>query len=315
MKKITLLFAIVALSISSSAQVLNPGFETWVPNNETTTTYQMPQHWVTGDIFITLLNEIFGNPGYTVHSVTQTGASHSGNYAVQIGVDVSSYGDTVGGIIFYCDSATRMVSSIFGDGTTPGFPYSSRPANLTGWYKWNRIGNDTASVVVIMTKWNTTTQSRDTVVDVENFYITTAMSAWTNFSVPLPYLLNVYPDTIFMALGNASGIPHPGSVFTVDDLALTGSVPIGINEAGTTDAAVFIAPNPFTEQATLTIKNNFVSAATFEMYDVLGNKVRQLGDLSGSSFTIDREGLPAGIYFYTLTENNTVVATGKVSVE
>lgn len=74
-------------------------------------------------------------------------------------------------------------------------------------------------------------------------------------------------------------------------------------------------PNPFVDQATLKLSNAQITNGKLEIYDVLGNKVRQVENLSGSSFIISREGLPAGIYFYTLIAENALIATGKLSVE
>ncbi len=295
------------MCISVTAQVQNPGFETWVPNNETSQTYQTPQNWVTSDILITMLNELFGNPGYVVNSVSQT-AGHSGNYAVQMNVATSNAGDDVAGLIFYGDSVSTVI------GSNPGMPFVTRPANITGWYKWNNVGSDSAGIYLIMTKWNTTTQSRDTIAEKEQ-YITASAAAWTQFTFPITYSLGMYPDTIFMAFGNASSVPNIGSVFTLDDVAFTGSVPIGVNDLSAGQVAVTAMPNPFTQQATLKIEDAQLSNGTFEMYNMLGNKVRVISNISGSSFIIDREGLSSGMYFYTLTGDDGFVATGKLSVE
>lgn len=297
------------MSFTASAQVyLNAGFETWVSNTETPHTYQMPQRWLTNDVLVTFLNELFGNNGYVVNSVSQTSSAHSGNYAVQMGVAVSNYSDTVGGSILYCNTASDILMD------QAGLPFASRPANYTGWYKWNRVGGDSAAVFLIMTKWNSSTHTRDTVANEENYIINSA-AAWTQFSFPITYLMNVNPDTIFVAAGNASNSPNVGSVFTVDDFGFMGTVPIGINEAPAMIAAVSVFPNPFAEQATLNIKDVQLSNGKIELFDVLGNKVRSMENLSGNNFIISREGLPAGIYFYTVTEENTLLATGKIDCQ
>ncbi len=314
MKKITFFIAFVITSLSASAQtILNPGFETWVPNNETGNTYQMPEHWVTTDILVTYLNELFGNPGYSLNGVSSA-AGHTGNDAVQMSVAVSSMGDTVAGGVYYCDSATAMIETLLGGPEALGFPLNTRPANLTGWYKWTNVGNDSAFVIAVMTKWNTTTQSRDTVA-LGGLDIITSAAPWTAFSVPIIYGIGVNPDTVFIYAGNNSSLPTIGSVFTIDDLAFTGLVPIGINETASTHASVAVMPNPFSEQATLKLDNTQIENGKLEMYDVLGNKVREIQNLSGSSFIISREELPAGIYFYMISEGNALIASGKLSVE
>jgi hypothetical protein len=274
----------------------------------------MPQRWLTSDILTTYLNDIFGNPGYVVNSVSQT-TGHSGNYAVQMSVDASNMGDTVAGTIFYCDSASTLLMNAFGGNVTPGFPFSTRPANFTGWYKWLRFGGDTAGTYLVMTKWNASTHSRDTVAEISAHYLTTPMTAWTQFSVPITYLMNVNPDTLFLAAGIISSTPHIGSLFTLDDLAFNGSVPIGINDVTVATSSASVMPNPFTDNATLTLNNTQVQNGKLEIYDMLGNKVRQQENLSGSTFTISREGLATGIYFYTLSDKNALVVSGKLSVQ
>ncbi|CAN5839718.1 hypothetical protein BH11BAC7_BH11BAC7_00910 [soil metagenome] len=308
MKKITFLIALSITCISASAQtVLNPGFETWIPNTETSHTYQVPQRWISSAVILTFFNDLFGNPGYVVNNVSQSSPAHNGSYAVQMSVAVSNYGDTSAGYIAYGNSLDDVLNG-------GGFPLSTRPANLTGWKKWVRIGGDSASVYVVMSKWNAATQSRDT-VGVGEIFITSPSTSYTTFSVPINYVMNVMPDTVFIGIGNLSTVPHIGSVLTVDDLAFSGNVPIGINENNAATTAVVVMPNPFNEQATLNLKGAQISNGKMELYDVLGNKVREMENLSGSNFIISREGLPAGIYFYTLSEENTLIATGKLSVE
>jgi hypothetical protein len=309
MKKITFLIALTLMSFSASAQVyLNGGFETWVANTETPHTYQMPQRWLTIDVVSTFFNELFGNNGYVVNSVSQTSTAHSGNYAVQMSVAVSNFSDTVAGAILYCNTVNDLLAD------KAGLPFASRPANYTGWYKWNRVGGDTCGVNLIMTKWNTTTQSRDTVAYEENVIINAA-SGWTTYSFPISYIMNIFPDSIFVVAGNLTQRPHVGSVFTVDDFGFSGTVPIGINESPVAVASVSVFPNPFAEQTTLNIKDVQLSKGKIELYDVLGNKVRSMENLSGNNFIISREGLPAGIYFYAITEENVLLATGKINCQ
>ena len=305
MKKFTFLIAVTVLSISASAQTYqNAGFEVWVPNTETAQTYQMPQRWLTVDVVITFFNELFGNPGYTVNSVSQTSSAHSGNYAAQMSVAVSTYGDTVGGVVYYCNSADDLLMD------KTGFPFAFRPANYTGWYKWNRVGGDTCGLFLIMTKWNTTTQSRDTVAYEENFVINPA-SAWTQYSFPISYIMNIFPDTIFVAAGIASSNPNIGSVFTVDDFAFSGTVPIGINEGAAEISSVSVFPNP--SNGTFTI-----SAAspinTIEIYNVLGEIVYTETAAATDNKQVNLSGQPAGIYLVQVLLANGKRSVSKISV-
>lgn len=316
MKKFILLSAVSCLSTFSFAQVIpNAGFETWVNNQETPQVYSVPQFWISIDALQTELYYLFGDSTYVVHSVSQVSSSHSGSSAVQMRVVQSNEGDTVAGAIFSERSAVHFFDVAFGGSGALGYAFASRPANLTGYRKFTIVGGDTAIAGVVMTKWNTTTNSRDTVVNIQNYQFTTAAANWTSFSIPLTYLLNENPDTCLIVAGIvSSSTPHLGTTFSLDDLAFTGNVAIGIPEQ-TDNAAVDVYPNPFNEETTVSFHDVMLNHASLEIYDMLGNKVRVMADLNGENITINREGLSSGMYFYNLINNNAIVATGKLSIQ
>ena len=312
MKKSTLLFAASFIGAISFAQTLpNPGFETWVNNTESPHTYSVPQSWITVDALESTLYAAFGDATYVSNSTTQVGSAHGGTSAVQMAVVQSNEGDTVGGGIFSTPSANNMISVLFGGPGALGFPYATRSANLTGFRKTNLIGGDTAAIGVVMTKWNGT--SRDTLVNVPSYNFTNNAAAWTSFSIPLTYLMAGNPDTCLIIAGVGGTTPHPGSTFTLDDLAFTGL--IGVHEENIVPSSVSVYPNPFNEEATLAFTNVNISDATLEITDVLGNVVRVMNGLNGEDVRFNRDGLINGIYFYRLVNQGEVVATGKLSIQ
>jgi hypothetical protein len=317
MKKLTLIITGFLTGAVSFAQTIpNAGFETWINNTESPTIYSTPQGWITEDIIQTAFFAAFGDSTYVAHSVTQV-AGHNGSYGVQMSNVISNEGDTLNGGIISIATAQDFFNYAFGL-SMEGFTISTRPANLTGYYKLNALGGDTAGFDVVMSKWNTSTNSRDVLMDIQ-LSLTTNMSNWTSFTVPLTYAYNEYPDTVFIAAGlnsSSSNHPvHPGTAFTIDDLAFTGSVPAGVQEQHSDSADLLIYPNPFTDKTTLKTNDVQLENATLELYDVLGNKVRVMKNLSGNSIVISRDGLTNGIYFYQLTNENSVIATGKITVE
>ena len=313
MKKITLFFATTFISAISFAQTIPaPGFETWANNVESPHTYSVPQNWISGDVLQSYIPNLFGNATYVVNAVTQVGSAHGGSFAVQMAVVQSNAGDTIAGSIFSEPSATNFFNVAFGGPGAMGFPYSTRSANLTGFRKFSSVGGDSTTVGVIMTKWNTITNTRDTLVNTQNYYITNA-AAWTSFSLPLTYSSGLTPDTCFIAAGIVATTPHPGTIFTLDDLAFTGL--IGMEEQHSNLAIVSVFPNPFSNKATLSFSNVILKNASLEIFDVLGNKVRVMSDLNGENITINREGLNEGIYLYNLVNEGEIIATGKLSVQ
>jgi hypothetical protein len=314
MKKIYSFLTLLLLVNAAYSQVIpNTGFENWVNNTESPHTYSVPQKWISIDALESTLYGYFGDSTYVVNSVTQA-AGHSGNAAVQMAVVQSNEGDTIAGGVYSESSATNFFNVAFGGSGAMGFPLVARPASLTGYRKFNRVGNDSASIGIIMTKWIAATHTRDTIVDLENYYFTTSAAAWTQFSITLPYMSTLTPDTCLILAGIFADVPHPGTVFTLDDLAFAG-VASGISETAAPVSMVSVFPDPFSTSATLRFSNENLHEAQLEIFDVAGNKVRVLSDLNGEDVIFNREGLNDGIYFYRLLNEGEVVASGKFSVQ
>lgn len=89
----------------------------------------------------------------------------------------------------------------------------------------------------------------------------------------------------------------------------------GINEYENL-AEVSVFPNPFSTEAVLEIKDaGFRNKdLQMQMYDVSGNLVLQSQILTPKSL-IKRNGLPGGIYFYSISSENKTVARGKFIIE
>ncbi|TND09469.1 MAG: hypothetical protein FD123_1275 [Bacteroidetes bacterium] len=315
MKKITLWTIALFAGVSAHTQTVpNAGFENWSNNTESSTTYLNPQSWITIDVVTSFFNDLFGSPNLSSAAVSRVSSAHSGNYAVRMGVSTNTAGDTVSGAVFSTPTALSLVDAVFG-GQAMGYPFTFRPAALTGYYTLTSLGGDQAGFQVLMTKWNSSTSSRDTIADVMMYV--NAASNWTLFSVPLTYQLNAYPDTMLIVAGvyGIADIYHIGTQFTIDDLLFTGTVPIGVEEQGQAAANVSVFPNPFRESATFRVSDAELKNARLEIFDVLGNKVRVINNLSGNSFTIDQEGLGSGVYFYQLISEEAGIASGKLVVE
>ncbi|MBL7792495.1 MAG: serine hydrolase [Saprospiraceae bacterium] len=74
------------------------------------------------------------------------------------------------------------------------------------------------------------------------------------------------------------------------------------------------SPNPFHTNSVLTLPEP-VFSASLSLYDALGKKVMTRSLISGTQIEIFREGLPDGAYYYNLTENGTLLASGKILVQ
>jgi len=73
-----------------------------------------------------------------------------------------------------------------------------------------------------------------------------------------------------------------------------------------------VHPNPFTTSTTLSIEGSALGA-TFYLYDQLGRQVKSVA-ITQSETILQRDDLPAGIYFYRLTNREHQLGTGKLVV-
>ncbi|MGH1338432.1 MAG: T9SS type A sorting domain-containing protein [Aureispira sp.] len=87
---------------------------------------------------------------------------------------------------------------------------------------------------------------------------------------------------------------------------------INIQPLPTTTAHVQVAPNPFQEQTTFTINSSQVYATyTLQVYNPTGQLVQQIQS-ADPIITLQRQEQAAGLYFYQLLGDETLLHTGKV---
>jgi hypothetical protein len=204
------------LSISQTEAIPNGGFEKWkaYPN----TVYDMAEGWTDND----LLYQRF-DPGYRGITVVKTTRSHSGKYALQMGIDIN-HGDTVNGSIYSIGNTDSLLHVIFHT-SAAGFKCSQKYANLTGYYIFDCLPGDTAVFGAVLTRWNWATRKRDTIVN-SILRIGDLHADYVPFVVPLKYRIKKeVPDTAFISVGIQSGGSRAtkiGTVLIVDDLDFSG---------------------------------------------------------------------------------------------
>lgn len=86
-----------------------------------------------------------------------------------------------------------------------------------------------------------------------------------------------------------------------------------IAEENSIDQAIHIYPNPVSWSISLHTEI-FVKDATLKVYNSHGQEVKQLINLSGKTFTLNRDNLPGGLYFIHIIENNNIIASGRVII-
>ncbi len=73
---------------------------------------------------------------------------------------------------------------------------------------------------------------------------------------------------------------------------------------------VVISQNPFSNETTLTFKT-VLNKVNLIIYNSAGQVVKQIKNIYGQTYILNRENLETGIYFLRVLENNDVVATEK----
>lgn len=194
----------------------NGGFEDWW--NYPNTIYETPRGWTNND----LLFQHF-DPGYKGVTTIRTTRSHSGKYALQMGVAID-HGDTVNGGIYSAGTMDSLLKVIYHT-SAAGFKCSQKYATFTGYYIFEHAPGDTAVFGAILTRWNWAIRKRDTIVN-SILRIGDTHSDYVPFVVPLKYRRkNEIPDTAFISIGIQSEYKNAekiGTSLIIDDLKFSG---------------------------------------------------------------------------------------------
>jgi hypothetical protein len=105
-----------------------------------------------------------------------------------------------------------------------------------------------------------------------------------------------------------SGLPNTGDIF----IAKLGNSTLSLPEIEQKQRLEFF-PNPF-----CTVTNfqtdQLLKDVTLTLYNAFGQVVNQIIHISGHTVSISRNNLPSGTYFILLTQNNTIISSGKVVI-
>lgn len=88
---------------------------------------------------------------------------------------------------------------------------------------------------------------------------------------------------------------------------------IGVDAPEASSENISTLPNPFAEH-TIFQSQNSLTDATFILYNAAGQQVKQLTDISGNRFTLQRENLASGLYYFQLLQDNQSLTDGKLII-
>lgn len=87
----------------------------------------------------------------------------------------------------------------------------------------------------------------------------------------------------------------------------------GQTENNLTNNIIFIYPNPFSTSTTIKFVKN-LNNATLIIRNVMGQEIEKINNIYGNEIQLQRKGLNNGIYFITLTKDNSIILFDKLII-
>lgn len=286
MKKLFTLFAAIVACNVAMAQIPNHSFELW----DSSAGFKQPVSWGNPDSLTHILSVYpceWDYPGYSGPSYMKLTSKNTG-LGVVPGVAIS-------GKINYTTFGPRS-----------GFANTTRPAALTGAWQYMAFGSDQGHIAVLLSKWNTTTNSRDT-VSFTDYLLPGMVMSWATFSIPLTYQMGSAPDTAIIVLSASGLVPVNNSYLYVDSLGFSGTVPLGVVTTATNNTHATIYPNPAGNEATISFNNRSGRHVTINVRDVSGRIIASLtpDTVAGENrYSLSTSGYAKGIYFVGIKDED-----------
>ena len=255
------------------AQIPNAGFENWTSGNCVFNSYNDPNGW--GDI--NSLACIIG--AITCIKTTTPANVHSGSAALELSTQ-NAAGQTAPGICA-TGSINQNTQAVQG-----GFPLTTRPDKLIGWYKYAPVSPDTFSVSINI--YNGATSG--TIIGTGSISGANTVSTYTKFIVPITYTSGATPDSAQITLINSAGANgQVGTLMYVDDLSL-------VSCAGFNAPPTVVGPSCSTATGSVTLGTPVNGTAPYTYAWGNGNTTNALSSLN------------PGTYKVTITDDNGCVS-------
>lgn len=288
MKNLIKLILLVVLSSKAFSQIPNNDFESWT----NVSGYQSPVGWDNlNDITNTsgIYTCIQGTPGYLGASYLYLMSKNIPGKGIIPGVAVCGELDTL----------TYKAKS--------GFPFSSRPQDLTYYMQYMPYDpSDSSSVKVLLSKWNVSFLQRDTIAYGETYFNGMAHS-WIYRTTPLSYYSGDAPDSAMIIISSSDNTPFEYSYIYVDNLQFIGNV-AGIEENHLNLTNLNVFPNPTNGNFFIEYELLYEDKVSIAITDVLGRTLytsypeAKLSGLYKNEINIE---LKNGVYFIFLKAGNT----------
>jgi hypothetical protein len=194
-----------------------------------------------------------------------------------------------------------------------------KPVRLTGYYKFEPVNGDSCSAIILVSKWNTATNHRDT-IGFGKMVEHNAVSAYTMFDIPVNYSgITETPDSLSVLMVSSANFSvvnfmgctgQIGSTMYVDELML--EYPMGIQQALLPDINVTTFPNPAKDMLTINLSEK-VNGGIFEVYNLEGKQIG-IYPVSDMTTSIPVHSFQNGTYYYKLKDGKHILNTGSIII-
>ncbi len=299
-KILSLILVLICLfSLKSISQQLpNQGFEEWKTDDSKLFDDLDGGFWGT----INKLRLLGPQAPVTTEKSTDT---HSGSYSAKITTKTFGSFKIVGIIAtgFFNQKAAGFIE---------GMPFTSKPAKLSGYYKFIPVNNDSCSAYINLTKYNTISNKKDTIAE-GLLVMQGEQNQWTKFEIPIKYYLNSTPDTIKVAFVSSAGTvgmgstqnAQVGSSMFVDDLILDYGTEVDIPSASSSKIKLEYSQL----SSSIILTSNYFDDGLISIYSSEG-KLIMTKDFKISDSQVDFSTQPCGVYLYKIFSNGTLVSGG-----
>ncbi|MBL0098585.1 MAG: T9SS type A sorting domain-containing protein [Bacteroidetes bacterium] len=275
MKKLYLLLITFSLinTICTAQSIPNSGFENWTNMG----TYYEPDGWGT-------LNSL--TSALSVYTVTRGNPGNPGSYYIKVTSKNAGAMGVVPGI--------AVSGNINSASMTPesGFPFSQRPATLTGSWQHMIFGSSQGYIDVLLTRWDG--NQRIVVANAHRTLTGMAMN-WATFNIPLNYLDGNNPDSCMIVLAASGAQPTNGDYLWIDNMTFSGTVTNTEEQDMTAGMQVF--PNPVNEKLTLHPIEGQGKISELKIMDISGKVIMQFHDSRNTTdMTLEVRDLPKGTF-------------------
>lgn len=315
MKKVVLLLSVFMLGFSAlnQAQIILPNgnFEGW--SLYTPVPPSSPFYEPTGGFFKTLniLDTIPTPPGITAY---RCDTAHTGSYSARcITREISVLSILIPGVIGNIKIKWATSSAVLGS----PYNWATKPLRFQGYYKSYPLSGDSTGAILLLSKWNTSTQKRDTIAYNKLVFHGTVPD-WTLFDTAIIYrTTTVMPDSITILLLSCAGynasnmfgsVGQIGSQALFDDVTITGVPPYAVESLMDQSLRLTINPNPASDYIHVNLER-VVKDGRFEIYDTQGRLVSQF-QMPGVTGSFNVSSLSAGIYYYRFMDPDHNLTSG-----